>query len=70
MWGLGDQASIAVLMEELERVSYKMVQAPTILSDMSYSFENQNRPIRVYHTVDSRMVLEDFFAKLALNFRR
>lgn len=70
VWGLGDQASIAVLMEELERVSYKMVQAPTILSDMSYSFENQNRPIRVYHTVDSRMVLEDFFAKLALNFRR
>lgn len=68
VWGLGDQASVAVLMEELERVSYNMVQAPTILPDMSYSFENRNRPIRVYHTVDSRMVLEDFFAKLAINF--
>ena len=47
-----------------------MVQAPTVLSDMSYSFKNENRPIRVYRKVDSRMVLEDFFAKLALNFRR
>lgn len=68
VWGLGDQASVAVLMEELERVSYDMVQAPTVLPDMSYSFRNENRPIRVYRKVDSRMVLEDFFAKLAINF--
>lgn len=68
VWGLGDQASVAVLMEELELVNYKMIQAPTVLPDMTYSFENQNRTIRVYHKVDSRMVLEDFFAKLALNF--
>lgn len=68
VWGLGDQSTVAVLMEELERVSYEMIQAPTVLSDMTYSFQNQNRPIRVYHSVDSRIVLEDFFAKLALNF--
>ena len=61
-------ASIAVLMEELERVSYEMIQAPTVLTDMAYSFENQNRPIRVYRSVDPRLVLEDFFAKLAINF--
>lgn len=68
LWGLGDQGTVAVLMEELERVSYDMIQAPTILPDGRYSFENQNRPIRVYHTVDHRLVLEDFFAKLAINF--
>ena len=68
LWGLGDQGTIAVLMEELERVNYEMIQAPTVLADMTYSFENQNRPIRVYRSVDPRLVLEDFFAKLAINF--
>lgn len=68
VWGLGDQASVAVLMEELERVSYDIVKAPTVLPDMRYSLENSNRPIRVYRSVDNRMVLEDFFAKLAINF--
>ena len=68
LWGLGDQGTIAVLMEELERVSYEMIQAPTVLPDMTYSFENQNRPIRVYRSVDPRLVLEDFFAKLEINF--
>lgn len=68
VWGLGDQASVAVLMEEQERVSYEMVKAPTIRPDMSYSFENENRMIRVYYKVDNRLVLEDFFAKLAINF--
>ena len=69
LWGLGDQGTVAVLMEELERVSYDMVQAPTIREDLSYSFENSNRPIRVYRSVDVRLTLEDFFAKLAINFR-
>ena len=68
LWGLGDQGTIAVLMEEAERVSYELIQAPTFLTDMSHSFENQNRQIRVYHTVDPRLVLEDFFAQLAINF--
>ncbi len=68
LWGLGDQGTLAVLMEERERVSYDMIQAPTVLPDMIYSFDGHNRPIRVYRTVDSRLVIEDFFAKLAINF--
>lgn len=68
LWGLGDQGAVAVLMEELERVSYDMIPAPTVLPDGTYRFDGQNRPIRVYKSVDSRMVLEDFFAKLAINF--
>ena len=69
IWGLGDQGTIAVLMEELERNSYDMIKAPTVLDDMTYSFENNNRAIRVYRFVDSRLTLEDFFAKLAINFK-
>ena len=35
IWGLGDQGTIAVLMEELEKVSYDMVSAPRIAEDMT-----------------------------------
>ena len=68
IWGLGDQGTIAVLMEELEKVSYDMVPAPRIAEDMTYIHGKDNREIRVYKYLDARLTLEDFFAKLALNF--
>lgn len=68
LWGLGDQAAIAVLMEELEKVSYEMIQAPKVGEKMNYIHNQNHRKIRVYKTVDVRLTLEDFFAKLALNF--
>lgn len=68
IWGLGDQGTIAVLMEELEKVSYDMVPAPRIAEDMTYIHGQDNREIRVYKYLDARLTLEDFFAKLALNF--
>ena len=68
IWGLGDQGTIAVLMEELEKVSYDMVSAPRIAEDMTYIHGQDNREIRVYKYLDARLTLEDFFAKLALNF--
>lgn len=68
IWGLGDQASIAVLMEELEKVSYDLVPAPGIAEDMTYIHGRDNREIRVYKYLDARLTLEDFFAKLALNY--
>lgn len=69
IWGLGDQGTIAVLMEELEKVSYDMVPAPRIAEDMSYIHGQDNREIRVYHYLDARLTLEDFFAKLAINYQ-
>ena len=33
-------------------------------ADMTYVDAPENRPIRVYETVDTRFILEDFFAKL------
>lgn len=55
-------------MEELEKVSYDMVPAPRIAEDMTYIHGQDNREIRVYKYLDARLTLEDFFAKLALNF--
>jgi len=33
---------------------------------MHYVHTGRNRPIRVYETMDSRFILEDFYAKLKL----
>lgn len=68
IWGLGDQGTVAVLMEELEKVSYDLIPAPRIAEDMTYIHGQNNREIRVYHYLDARLTLEDFFAKLAINF--
>ena len=57
-----------MIMEELEKVSYDMVPAPRIAEDMTYIHGQDNREIRVYKYLDARLTLEDFFAKLALNF--
>lgn len=68
IWGLGDQGTVAVLMEELEKVSYDMIPAPRIAEDATYIHGQNNREIRVYNYLDARLTLEDFFAKLQLNF--
>lgn len=70
IWGLGDQGVLAVLMEEAEKEDiYDVVEAPVVDEQtMKYIFNTGNRKIRVYHTLNSRLVLEDFFCKLAINF--
>ena len=32
---------------------------------MNYVHTGENRPIKVYHTIDMRYIHEDFFAKVA-----
>ncbi len=66
-WGLGDNAGIAVLLEEEERISHKMISAPRVEADtMRYVSAGDTRPIRVYQQIDARQTLEDLFAKLAI----
>lgn len=67
-WGLGDQATVTVLLDELERMNYDWIPAPRITKEMAYVHGQNNRPIRVYHTLDARMTMEDFYAKLAIQF--
>ena len=59
---------MTLLLDEKERFNYDLIPAPYILPDMSYDFTPENRPIRVYHTIDARLTMEDFYAKLAINF--
>ena len=68
-WILGDEGAIAPLLMDCERTRvYETRPAPRIMPDLSYQEDMTRRPIRVYHTMDNRMVLEDFFAKLAIQF--
>ena len=55
-------------MEELEKVSYEMIPAPRVADDMTYIHGQDYRKIRLYKTAEVRLTLEDFFAKLAINF--
>lgn len=69
IWGLGDSPTIGVLLEEGEKDDiYEMVKAPTVKEDLSYSFDNDNRKIRVYKQLSVRTCLGDFFAKLKINY--
>ena len=65
-WCLGDQPTVGLLLEDRERDNYDMVPAPRIAPDFSYQPLEGSREIRVYHTIDARMILEDFYCKLAL----
>lgn len=67
-WGLGDQGTVTVLLEENNRGNYSWIPAPRFSKEMYYIKEQNNRPIRVYHKLDSRFTLEDFYAKLAIHF--
>ncbi len=48
--------------------NFDWVIAPRVRPDGIYEHGQQNRPIRVYHTLDTRMTMEDFYAKLLINY--
>ncbi len=64
-WVLGDNPAVGLLLTE-QRFRFDWVPAPQISSDMAYIHTNRNRPIRVYNSIDNRVILEDMFAKLKL----
>lgn len=70
LWGLGDQGVMAALMQEEQRTdNFHMVPAPKVdIEDMHYVLDTDNREIRVFDYMDVRLTLEDFFAKLAINY--
>ena len=69
-WDLGDSPTIGLLLESPEKTDiYDEVPAPTInYEDMTYNYDKLGRKIRVYNQVNSRLILNDFFAKLRLNY--
>ncbi|NHN29470.1 nucleoside hydrolase [Paenibacillus agricola] len=61
---LGDSPVIGIMMyPECGRSEWR--PAPEIDPQMNYIHNGQHRVIKVYETVDSRFIMEDFFAKLA-----
>jgi len=69
IWGLGDNPTVSVLMEEVEKTDiYDVVKAPSFNPDMTYDHSGNNREIRVYNQANARLCMEDFYAKLQLNY--
>jgi inosine-uridine nucleoside N-ribohydrolase len=69
-WGLGDSPTIGVFLEDPNNPDlFDEIAAPSIsYEDMSYCFNNPGRKIRVFHTINPRLILDDMFAKLKINF--
>ena len=66
-WSLGDSPAIGVALNP-DCGHYIEHEAPFINEDTSSSFSKGNPKIRIYTDIDSRYLLEDFFAKLQLNY--
>ena len=64
-WVVGDSPAVGLLLYE-HRFEFDWLEAPLVTEDMAYIHTKLNRPIRIYHSIDSRLILDDFFAKLAL----
>jgi len=64
-WSLGDSPAVGVAIDE-NCGKYEYREAPVLNEDTSYTFKEGRRKIRVYNTIDSRFVLEDFMSKLEL----
>lgn len=65
-WCLGDNPCVSVLLEGAARKDYHMEAAPVIGDGLSYTGRLTGREIRVYDAVDTRLTLEDFFAKMKI----
>lgn len=61
---LGDSPAIGVILNP-NCGRFGMHNAPEFAEDMTYLHNRGHRPIRVYESLDTRFILEDFFAKLS-----
>ncbi|TAH67353.1 MAG: nucleoside hydrolase [Anaerolineaceae bacterium] len=67
-WSLGDSPAVGVLItSQMKHSEYRKAQRINL--DGSYGdYINENRIIRVYNSIDSRVILEDMFAKIKYHF--
>lgn len=68
-WVLGDSPAIGLILYE-HRFEYEMKTPLKIDSNMMYQESMASHKIRVYKRYDSRLFLDDFFAKLELFSRK
>lgn len=66
-WSLGDSPAVAVTLDP-SCGRFHPQAARYVNDDTTYSSRETGKVVRLYESVDPRYVLEDFFAKLALNY--
>ncbi len=64
-WVLGDNPALGLILYE-HRFEHTLMPAPLITNEMTYVHTGLNPAIRVYNAIDSRLILEDMYCKLAL----
>ncbi len=62
---LGDSPAIGLMIYS-DCGEWEWKPAPEIDANMNYVHTGKNRPIKVYKNIDSRFILEDLYAKLAM----
>ena len=65
-WTLGDNTTVAVLLENQLSGHWYQRPAPRIRTDLTYEENPHGKMIRVYTQLNVRLALEDLFAKLRL----
>lgn len=65
-WSLGDSPALGLALNP-GCGHFEVRKAPIVNEKGEYIGENENE-IRVYHEIDSRFILEDFFAKLKIMY--
>lgn len=68
MWSIGDQPTVAVLLESDAGSKYHFEKV-RFNDDMTYIQHPEGREIRVFDSVDKRLMMEDLFAKLELFYK-
>lgn len=65
-WTLGDNTTIAVLLENRYRGNWYEAPAPILTENLTYQENPEGKPIRIYTQIDVRMTLEDLYSKMKL----
>ena len=66
-WALGDSPAVGVVLDP-DCGKYRETEAPIVNPDTSYRFAKGRHKIRVYTSIDSRFILEDFIARLEQHY--
>ena len=64
-WSLGDSPAVGVVLDQ-NCGQYTYREAPVFEEDTTYRFEEGRPKIRVYTSINSRFILEDFISKLEI----
>lgn len=69
-WTLGDNSTIAVLLQNRFRGNWYEAPAPILKEDLTYAENPAGKKIRIYTELDVRMTLEDLYSKMNLVYGR